>query len=540
MKNKASTLAYLGIIFLASSALAGSELQDCANSSLAFTNYKACLKDKYKSRGLSDAVAGNMSERASNLDFCAMRLQLPDRVPVAPSNPLYPTYDACMQGSPVPDAQVAAAAAMPSKCQDACKMAADNTKFSTGDPKCDRDPACKACVQGKQGGQLGSYCTANGVTKKGKTSQGISTAVYTAVGTACLIGCIPGYGQAAGQAACTAGGFVALASDLLLGKSMTQLDSYSKGWVKSVTSVGKPVVQGLSLVTGGTSAIAGIVKSMGVNSANLACASAALYYIQAGLKVASIVKFNKSQSKNCDDIEKFLQPTNASPLIAECKKNTIIPPAHEGAPGVMSSVPKTFNVKDPEIAQIIQDDPNLKGFFERVEKDPKLLDEVNKVGQKVLEDQSVEGVLADLGSRFPNAPVDGLLEMYDRAKNGETLTALNMSGADTKAVLAGGENHGGNVAENGISSELKFGSGNDVVTPQEGANSLEVGRAPANAVTNINSSDPFHAGDSRDLFRIASDQIKNQVGKKNVQALAPDSRMNRMLSGMRASDHEAK
>lgn len=509
------------------SALAGTDKPDpkqlCAMTSDNYQKYGDCIRQQVPG---SDGSA--MAASITRMRYCQLRMQ---QVPSIDFNNCNSTGSAVAVNEP-PYQE-------PAGCTQACENLKDPSLYTSGDAACDKDPACKACMQGKAGGQLTSYCTATGVTKKARTNQTISMALYGVTGVACALGCA-GYTEAWAETACKALGAVTFLSDMLGLLKATELDQYAKGWVNTVSKTGSSMA-GMALIGGGgaASAINGILGTS-ISKANIACAAGVLYLAQAAVKGVSLAKFNKSQKQNCNDIDKFLKPTNASSMILSCRTIKDPPVVVGGGYSAPSGIPNKFDFKDPSISALITDDKlggPMKKFVENVKSNPDLMNKLNAIGQKIFEDQSMNGVLEQYASQVP--ALSGMQTLAGRIQNGERLTGIgDMDGSSTTYAVVGGENFNKpKSSDAGYSNDLHFGGVDNTATPQDGGEALDVGRKLAS--TGV-VGDYLHTGDMRSLFDINTAQIHNQVKKKNIQALSPVSRLNRVLSSSRSGEREAQ
>lgn len=548
MRLNALRTTFLAMLLLSSAstfAVTESEaIKTCSVSSDSLARYRTCLVS------LLPGVQGTaLATAQTKTSFCTQRVTNIPRF-----NEI--STDVCYMTKPLQNTSVLSLAADANSCDDKCKAISDPLNFLSNDPKCDRDPACKSCVAGKISNQAQTYCTAYNLASKAKRNQTPPMVMYglaaTMCGLACTIGKTP-YG-AWTEPVCTGLGVGIFAAELLgLGKQ-TSLDGSSKKWLDTVSGLGKNAVgmaqtsmvltNGTALLKGGDAATKLTTKILGktLSDQTINCAAAVMYGVVLGQKAGSLGKFEKTKKSNCDEIKKLTERTQASPIIAECKtQGDVLGGGGGGFPySPPSGLPK-FDIKDPTLSHLVEDDgklgPHIGKMFEFASKDPELTRKLNEIGQKIQDEGGIEGALSQYGQG--NEHLAGLQDIIKESENGGMLS-MDLTGSDTR-VASLDENAAPTNSEYG-SSELRFGSSTlSSATPQEGAEALAVGRSPASDGAALKSRDPFDPSDQRDLFRKASDQLKNQCSKKNVLSLAPESRMNRMLSGTRSgADREAK
>lgn len=517
-------------LMLAGSAFAGNEKAEeakkvCPVAAASFTEYQTCIRS-FIPGPVGVAQAGAVTKTS----YCQERSTL---------MPIF-TYESCMglPAAPTPGAVAEA----PKKCDQICAAMDDPSLYKSNDPACDKDPACKACVIAAMSAQINAYCVGYKTSGKAIKGQKKSVAMYAIGATACGIGCA----WPAAQPACQTAGVAIMVSDILgLGQS-TEADKATQKWLDSVsnTALGLGNAALLTKAIAGKKAkdIATTVVKKELSGTAVACVGALVYGLQGKKKKNALKNFEESYKANCESVEKFRVQTTASPYVAACKVTKAPPPP--GGPGPGLSVPTSikhepFNFEDPDTSALLGDtkpDTGLKDVLNSIKENPDFMNAMNDVGQKVYDGGDPMEGLNTLASLNSGGNLDGLHDIMKRVDNGETLTMLgDMDGSSTKYTMEGGEKP--KTGGSAFPDEMRFGS-RDSATPQDGAGSMEVGRGPASAGFGSNG-DIWHSSGKESLFQIHERQLKKQYAKKNVQALLPESRMNRMLSGS-AANHEAK
>ena len=416
-------------------------------------------------------------------------------------------------------------------CDTLCSLNANNAKERMTNPACKNDPTCVSCVSQSLGqSQSGMQCAAYGKSQKGKTGEIINAAINTAATITCGVACgLSNAGPAAaGSVAwgkiCGFAGLAVTATEV--GFTVANLIKGEKGDWLGLATKALGAQANLNLAKTGTAPVIEAQSTVGKMIANPACLNTVMFGVAAAMKIASVGKMGKASADACTNAQSLASGLDSSiqGCLAAKKLNAstsstslagFFTPTHESFP-----VP-TIDDADHQAASVGQYLKNMKSDMKFAETQGKF--NLADIAKKIESGSGISDLIADQG--IPSQLTDAIKSAEDQMKK-----------TDTSALLAAvnGAPAAGNVSvhvdsgmSRGDSSELAFGS---TATPGEGAESLEIERKPAQAVSTASlDGDVFHGAYHGTIFDIVTDRLKAQKG--NYAELDPEGRMNRLFNG---------